>query len=141
MNLNSSVDPISPLRSQRRYESAIRTFLQVKIFDAGARQHIAVAIAVAATTMDRNADLINVAIEELVKESYALPAFSTLDRLAGNVRSITKTFPIFEMSKLKNDTLYWCVCSIGHKLKPEIIWSICFSNGCGKYITAPANGW
>ena len=39
--------------------------------------------------MDRNADLINVAIEELVKESYELPAFSTLDRLAGNIRSIT----------------------------------------------------
>jgi Domain of unknown function (DUF4158) len=89
LNLNSSVDAIAPLRSQRRYEAAIRTFLQVKIFDAGARQYIAVAIVVAATTMDRNADLINVAIEELVKESYELPAFSTLDRLAGNVRSIT----------------------------------------------------
>jgi TnpA family transposase len=89
LNLTNSVDAIAPLRSQRRYESAIRTFLQVNIFDAGARKYIAVALATAATTMDRNADLINVAIEELVKESYELPAFSTLDRLAGNIRSIT----------------------------------------------------
>lgn len=100
LNLNSSVDAIAPLRSQRRYEAAIRTFLQVKIFDGSARQYIAVAIAVAATTMDRNADLINVAIEELVKESYELPAFSTLDRLAGNVRSITN-HRLFQQVALK----------------------------------------
>jgi hypothetical protein len=29
--------------------------------------------------MDHPADLLNVAIEELVKERYELPAFSTLD--------------------------------------------------------------
>ena len=45
----------------------------------------------AAETMDYPADLINVAIEALVKAHYELPAFSTLDRLAGNIRSIVNT--------------------------------------------------
>jgi TnpA family transposase len=89
LNLPAAMDAIAPLRSQRRYEQAVRSFLNVKIFDANARIHAALAITKAATIMDRPADLINVAIEELVKESYELPAFSTLDRLAKNIRSIT----------------------------------------------------
>lgn len=35
--------------------------------------------------------LINVAIEELVRQRYELPAFSTLDRLACHIRSIVNT--------------------------------------------------
>ncbi len=88
LNLPASVAPNPPLRSQRRYEAAIRSWLQVRVFDALAKQYAAVAIATAAMTMEHPADLINVAIEELVKERYELPAFSTLDRLAGNVRTI-----------------------------------------------------
>jgi len=38
--------------------------------------------------MEHPADLINVAVEELVKERYELPAFSTLDRLVGHIRTI-----------------------------------------------------
>ena len=38
-----------------------------------------------------SADLINVAIEELVRQRYELPAFSTLDRLACHIRSIVNT--------------------------------------------------
>lgn len=44
------------------------------------------AAAEAALTMDDPADLINVAVEELVKERFELPAFSALDRLARHVR-------------------------------------------------------
>ena len=38
--------------------------------------------------MDNPADLINAAIDELVKQRYELPAFSTLDRLVGRVRAL-----------------------------------------------------
>lgn len=48
---------------------------------------IAIAIAISAEVKDHPADLINVAIEELVKERYELPAFSTLDRLVGHIRA------------------------------------------------------
>lgn len=36
--------------------------------------------------MDNPADLINVAVEELVKERCELPGYSTLDRLARRIR-------------------------------------------------------
>ena len=38
--------------------------------------------------MDNPADLINVAIEELVKNRYELPPFATLDRLVRHVRNL-----------------------------------------------------
>jgi hypothetical protein len=37
--------------------------------------------------MDHPADLINVALEVLVKERLEIPAFSTLDRIVGHVRA------------------------------------------------------
>jgi len=39
-----------------------------------------------ALRMDNPADLINVAIEEVVKERYELPGFNTLDRLVNHLR-------------------------------------------------------
>jgi TnpA family transposase len=47
---------------------------------------VAEAVAEAALSMDDPADLVNVAIEELVKERFELPAFSTLDRLTRHTR-------------------------------------------------------
>ena len=44
------------------------------------------AIEIAAHTMSDPADLINVAIETLIANRFELPAFSTLDRLAGHIR-------------------------------------------------------
>ena len=38
--------------------------------------------------MDNPADLINAAIDELVKQRYEMPAFSTLDRLVGRIRAL-----------------------------------------------------
>ena len=38
--------------------------------------------------MDNPADILNAAIDELIKQRYELPAFSTLDRLAGRVRAL-----------------------------------------------------
>ncbi len=91
LKLSSKVSAISSLRSRRRYMSVIRTYLNVKPYDNAAQQLVAQAIAVAAQVKDHPADLINVAIEELVKERYELPAFSTINRLAANIRSIANT--------------------------------------------------
>lgn len=41
-----------------------------------------------AKTKDNDADIINVVIEELIKQRYELPAFSTLVRVARSVRRI-----------------------------------------------------
>jgi len=38
--------------------------------------------------MDNPADMINAALEELIKQRFELPAFSTLDRLTGRVRAL-----------------------------------------------------
>lgn len=77
---------VPPPRSRQRYRDAIREYLGVKQFDDEARKVATQAVADAALNMDDPADLVNVAIEELVKERCELPAFSTLDLLARHVK-------------------------------------------------------
>ena len=73
-------------KTMYRHRSAIREYLKVKAFDKMAR-HLAVgAVYESALVMDNPADLINVAIGELVKQRYELPGFPTLDRLVRRVR-------------------------------------------------------
>ena len=91
LKLPPKISAITPLRTRRRYQQAIRTYLNIKPYDGAAQQIIAAAIVKAAEVLDHPADLINISIEELVKQRYELPAFSTLDRLAGNIRSIANT--------------------------------------------------
>jgi Domain of unknown function (DUF4158) len=69
-----------------RYRNAVRSFLETKPFRRENRRQIGQAIRKAAETMSDPADLINVAVAELSKAGVDLPAFSTLDRLAGNLR-------------------------------------------------------
>jgi Domain of unknown function (DUF4158)/Tn3 transposase DDE domain len=88
LNLSSSVCAIPSDRSRYYYAEAIRDYLKVTTFDRKAQTIIATAIAQAAEVMEHPADLINVGIEELVRERYELPAFSTLDRLVGHVRTV-----------------------------------------------------
>jgi TnpA family transposase len=88
LNLSSSVCAIPSDRSRYYYAAAIRDYLKVTTFDRKAQTIIATAIAQAAEVMEHPADLINVGIEELVRERYELPAFSTLDRLVGHVRTV-----------------------------------------------------
>lgn len=76
----------TPERSLRRYRDAIREHLEVKAFGRDGRRIAAEAVTEAATTMDDPADLVNVAIEELVKERFELPSFAALDRLARHAR-------------------------------------------------------
>jgi hypothetical protein len=85
------VDPPPELGAHRRqarhrYQGAIRSFLGVHSFSEGGRGVAAETMREAAFTRSDPADLINVAIEELVRARYELPAFSTLDRLAARVR-------------------------------------------------------
>lgn len=86
LGLGPDTPAFPPLRSRQRYRDAIREHFGVRVFDEGARRIAAEAVADAALSMDDPADLLNVAIEELVKERFELPAFSTLDRLTGHVR-------------------------------------------------------
>lgn len=84
-------DEIFPLvipRTLYRHQATVRKFLGVKSYDKTARKLIVRAVYKAAQVMDNPADLINVAIEDLIKERYELPAYSTLDRLVGRIRSL-----------------------------------------------------
>jgi TnpA family transposase len=70
-----------------RYHAAIRARLRVVSYDDAAERMLTKTIFGAAETMSDPADLINRAIEALQSASIDLPAFSTLDRLAGRLRA------------------------------------------------------
>jgi len=74
-------------RTLYRHHEQIRTHLRVKSWGAEARHATILAVHRAAQVMDHPADLINVAIEDLVRQRFELPAFSTLDALATHVRA------------------------------------------------------
>ena len=61
---------------------------------AGAREVAGQAIRAAARAKGNPADLINVALEELVRARLELPAYSTLDELAASIRAEVNT-PVF----------------------------------------------
>src|SRR5258706_3085143 len=75
----------APKRSKLRYSAAIRTHLGIRYAPREACEVATSGMTQAAHTMDHPADLINVALELLVNASLELPAFSTLDRIAGHV--------------------------------------------------------
>lgn len=91
LELDYQVSPVPSLRSIRYYQEAIREYLNISSYNNQGQELAAIAIRNAASVRDHPADLINVAIEELIKQRYELPAFSTLDRLAGHIRSIVNT--------------------------------------------------
>ena len=80
------INPRISLRSQRYYQQIIRDYLKINSYGKQAQKIIAIAVSKATLVMEYSADLINVAIEELVKERYELPAFSTLERLIGHIK-------------------------------------------------------
>lgn len=92
-------------RTLYRHHRAIRDYLRVKAYGKEAR-HLAIkAVFDAAQTMDNPADLINVALEILVKERFELPAFSTLDRLVRRVRVVVnRRFWNIVLSRLAEET-------------------------------------
>ena len=64
--------------TRRRHLAVIRDYLHVRPFGPPARHVMVRALGEAARTKGDLIDLINVAIEELVRQQYELPAFSTL---------------------------------------------------------------
>lgn len=78
--------PLVTPRTQYKHHQSVRDYFSVKNYDQTARKIVRTVVYQAAQTMDNPADLINVAIEKLIKERYELPAYSTLDRLARHLR-------------------------------------------------------
>ena len=91
LGLDATTTALAPENSRYRYHQVIRNYLQVKPYSSVAKQVAARAIEAAVSVMDHPTDLINVAVETLVKESYELLAFSTLERLAKHLRAVNHT--------------------------------------------------
>ncbi|WP_219904689.1 DUF4158 domain-containing protein [Stenomitos frigidus] len=64
--------------SRKRHLTVIRHYLNLQIFGQAARQLMSQSMTNAARTKHDLVDLINVAIEALVRQRFELPAFSTL---------------------------------------------------------------
>lgn len=73
--------------SRRRHVVAIRAFLDIHPYDLVAEAVLGNIMAEAALTKEALADIINAGIEELIRQRYELPGFSTLRRLARHWRS------------------------------------------------------
>ena len=73
-------------KTRYRYRLAVRDFLKSMPFSNGGDELVEEAVTKAAFTMSDPADLINVAIETLIKAGFELPAFSRIDRLTGHLR-------------------------------------------------------
>jgi DNA integrity scanning protein DisA with diadenylate cyclase activity len=79
--------------TRKRHLSAIRAYLRLQAYGQSAQQVMFQAMQASARTKHDLADLINVAIEELVRQRFELPAFSTMVRAARKVRTdITDAF-------------------------------------------------
>ena len=73
-------------QDRHRYALDVRAFLGVRSYSERGAEIAASAMREAAATMSDPADLVNVAVEALVRDRVELPAFSALDRLAGRER-------------------------------------------------------
>jgi hypothetical protein len=83
-------------RTRYEHQTAIRKFRGIKPFGNEAKRVVLDAVQKAAQVMDHPADLINVAIAELIRQGFELPAFSTLDRMSRHIRkAVNDSF--FEM--------------------------------------------
>ncbi len=76
------------LRTLYRHHQAIRERLGVSAWGEDGLRVASEAMSTAAKVMDNPADLINVAIEELIRQRIELPAFSSLDRLSRRIRTL-----------------------------------------------------
>lgn len=91
--------------TKRRHNNIIREYLNIKPFNLAARHLLAKSVHLAAKTKDENLDLINIAIEELIRDNHELPAFSTIERAVNRIRvSVYKSFYIQISESLDADT-------------------------------------
>ena len=73
--------------NRRRHVVLVREFMQVKQYDEIARRALLDACREAALTKEDPADIVNVAIEELIRLRFELPGFTTLLRTATYART------------------------------------------------------
>src|SRR5215469_17961774 len=89
MNLDAALIPdIASNHTLYRYHKAIRDHLEIQAEGKYIRHVAAQAMHKAAQTMENPADLISAATEMLIKEHCELPAFSTVARMAGRIRTL-----------------------------------------------------
>lgn len=69
------------------FRKRIRSFRDIKPYKKGGKIVASTQMENSAYTMSDPADLINVAIEKLIQQRFELPAFSTLNRMAGSIRT------------------------------------------------------
>ena len=82
-----TIEYVNP-RTYHRHQHLIREKIKVKKFDNKAQEYLEIKVKEKAYLMGNPADLINVAIEELVKERYELPSFSFLERQIARIRTL-----------------------------------------------------
>lgn len=75
-------------RTLYRHHQVVREYYQILPYGKEARRVILRTLLRAVRTMDNPADMINAALEELIKQRYEMPAFRTLDRLTRRVRTL-----------------------------------------------------
>jgi TnpA family transposase len=80
------VDEIRRPATLHRYRTAVRALLDSRPFSDGGAEIVVASVHRSAQTMSDPVDLISAATEALAKAQIELPAFSTLDRLVGNIR-------------------------------------------------------
>ncbi|MEU7634138.1 DUF4158 domain-containing protein [Nocardia sp. NPDC049220] len=85
-----AVEHVSP-RTAKWHRQLIREYLGVTFEPARVRAVAEAAIRAAAQTKDNPADLINVALEELVRQSCELPGYTTLDAMTKTIRTEVNT--------------------------------------------------
>ena len=73
--------------SRRRHLSVIRDYLEINPFTHAAHQVVTDAMEEAVKTHHDLVDLINIALEELVRQRYELPGFTTLVQNARDIRA------------------------------------------------------
>ncbi|MCS0824829.1 Tn3 family transposase [Cytobacillus firmus] len=86
-----------------RQIAMIREYRKVKVFDEQARQVMMTAMENSVLEKDAKSDIINVAIDELVKHSYELPSFSTLVKAVDHIHAVAyRTLYKFVSDTLSN---------------------------------------
>ncbi|KAI9129140.1 Tn3 family transposase [Acaryochloris sp. CCMEE 5410] len=73
-------------KSRTRHLAIIRGFLDIKAYGKKAAKVVHKTMMQAATTLQDYGDLINVALEELIRQRFELPGFTTLERMARKAR-------------------------------------------------------
>lgn len=75
-----------PRMTRSRYRQAIYAHLDIKAYRDGGYKAVENIVRQATRTMSDPADLINVAVEQLIVDRFELPAYRTLDELVNHIR-------------------------------------------------------